>query len=331
MRKILTGGLALVLSAALSLGAFAMEVPTDSSVQNLNGVQQFIKTYTVSPDVAPEALIEDDFEYEGYRYSFADIVKQENYESGEKEQTETVTVNTEKKDTDKVLEALAPTVEYDDGKYSGTLSLDHTTIRTEAAGYETRWYTVSTTKEIDNLPSNDMSYVPETTVKDGVTINLASVDWQVQSTVLVDDLLVPASYKAVASYSGRAYYSAATGYVSTADYKGTVSYRELSDITYTVTYVGTPLMGEETAESITEQTPELEAAEPEAGEEISASRTLQEKDDTANMSWVVLAGGAVLCLLLGLALGLVFGAARQKKQNGAYEKVVGEMEDYRHE
>ena len=331
MRKLLTSGLALALSAVLSFSGMALEVPTESVTQNLNGVQQIIRTYTVQPDTDPSVLIEDDFELDGYEYAFAEIVKQENYASGDRTQTETVTVSTEKKDANKVLEALAPTLEYDDGQYSGTLHLDHTTIHTEAAGYETRWYTVSTTKEIDNLPSNDMSYVPETTVKDGVTINLASVDWQVQSTVLVDDLLVPASYKAVASYSGRAYYSAATGYVSTADYTGTVSFRELSDITYTVTYVGTPLMAEEAAEPILEQTTELEAAESEAGEEIGASRTLQEKDDTANMSWVVPAGGALLCLLLGLALGIVISTARQKKQNGVYEEVVGEMEDYRHD
>ena len=101
MRKLLTGGIALALTAVLSLGAYALEVPTDSTVQNLNGVQQIIRTYTVSPDTDPAVLSEDDFEYEGFTYSFADIVKQENYESGEREQTETVTVNTEKKDTDK--------------------------------------------------------------------------------------------------------------------------------------------------------------------------------------------------------------------------------------
>ena len=41
--------LSLLLALALSVSAFAMEVPTDTIVQNLNGSQQLIKTYTLPP------------------------------------------------------------------------------------------------------------------------------------------------------------------------------------------------------------------------------------------------------------------------------------------
>ena len=82
-------------------------------------------------------------------------------------------------------------------------------------------------KEIDNLDSNDMAYVPDTVTKDGTTLPLTGVDWQVQGTSLVDDVLVPTSFKAVATYSGTGYYTAATGYVTTAEYTGT-KYRELA-------------------------------------------------------------------------------------------------------
>ena len=67
--------LSLLLVLALSTGAFAMEIPTDTVVQNLNGSQQLIKTYTLLPDADPQALIEAPFELEGYAYTFADIVK----------------------------------------------------------------------------------------------------------------------------------------------------------------------------------------------------------------------------------------------------------------
>ena len=89
------------------------------------------------------------------------------------------------------LEQLAPVIEYDDGLYSGTLSLDHTSLHTEATGYSTRSYTVSETKTISQLDRNDMSYVPATTIKDGVTLNLAGVDWQVTGTDLVGEVLPP--------------------------------------------------------------------------------------------------------------------------------------------
>ena len=66
----------------------------------------------------------------------------------------------------------------------------------EAADYASRSSTLSETKTIGPLDRNDMSYVPATTVKNGVTLNLANVDWQVIGTDLVGDVLAPSSYQA---------------------------------------------------------------------------------------------------------------------------------------
>lgn len=96
MKRFFTGGVACVLALILSVSAFAMEVPTSTVVQNLNGVQQYIKTYTVPADLDPQGLIESPFEYEGYVYTFADVTKQENAFQAEKEHTETITVETKR-------------------------------------------------------------------------------------------------------------------------------------------------------------------------------------------------------------------------------------------
>ena len=42
--------LCIALTAALSTSAFALEVPSETVVQNLNGSQQVIKTYTLPPE-----------------------------------------------------------------------------------------------------------------------------------------------------------------------------------------------------------------------------------------------------------------------------------------
>ena len=223
--------IALALTLSLSTSAFAMEVPTDTVVQNLNGSQQVIKTYTIDPGADPQELIEESFVLDGYLYTFADIVKEDNHVEDVKSHTETVTVETSKDDLDVILEQLAPVIEYDDGLYSGTLSLDHTSLHTEATGYSTRSYTVSETKTISQLDRNDMSYVPATTVKDGVTLNLAGVDWQVTGTDLVGEVLSPSSWQAVATYSGKAYYSAADGYITTAEYVGDITRAGVESIT----------------------------------------------------------------------------------------------------
>ncbi len=245
MKRWVTICIALIIVLICSFSAFAMEVPTDTVVQNLNGVQQCIKTYTVSPETDPQDLIEEPFEYKGYNYKYASITKAENEFDDEMQHTETVTVETKKKDMSVVLEALPVTVDYDDGKYTGTLYLDHTTIETVASGYTSGSYNVTTTKEYGNLDSNDMSYIPGTAVKDGKTLPLVNVEWAVQGSALVDDVLVPATYKAIATYSDKAYYSTATGYVTTAEYSGTVSCEEISSIDYTITYVGEEIQNDE--------------------------------------------------------------------------------------
>ena len=48
--------ISLALALSMYTGAFAMDVPTDTVVQNLNGSQQVIKTFTVAPDEDPQTL-----------------------------------------------------------------------------------------------------------------------------------------------------------------------------------------------------------------------------------------------------------------------------------
>lgn len=109
-----------LLMLVLTSNAFALEVPTDTVVQNLNGSQQAIKTFTVSPEQDPAALIEEPFELEGYLYTFADIVKSENPVEEKRIHTEVITVETTKDDLALILEQLKPTIEYDDGRFQGT-------------------------------------------------------------------------------------------------------------------------------------------------------------------------------------------------------------------
>ena len=213
-----------LLMLVLTSNAFALEVPTDTVVQNLNGSQQAIKTFTVSPEQDPAALIEEPFELEGYLYTFADIVKSENPVEEKRIHTEVITVETTKDDLALILEQLKPTIEYDDGRFQGTLALDHTSLNTVAAGYATKNYTVTETKTIGQL---------------GRTLSLANVEWQVTGTDLVGEALMPSQYQAVATYSAKASYQAATGYVTTAEYVGDVTHEGVESVTYVLTYIGT--------------------------------------------------------------------------------------------
>ena len=236
--------LSVLLVLSLMTTALAAEVPVNLVVENLNGQQRIVKTYELPPGTDPETLKEPSFEYDGFTYTWAYTTKDEHAFLETKDVVETVTVETAKKDLNTVLEQLKPSIPYDDGEFSGELALDHTTITTEAAGYTTKSGKVTATKTIGPLDRNDMSYVPATTVKDGRTLNLVNVEWQVIGTDLTGDVLAPSSYQAIATYSASTSYQVATGYVSTAEYKGTVTASGVDTITYTVVYVGTEIVPE---------------------------------------------------------------------------------------
>ena len=230
--------LALVLAFAMTTSALAAEVPDNLVVENLNGQQRIVKTYVLPPEKDPETLKEPSFDYDGFTYTWAFTTKDEHAFLESKSVTDTVTVETASNNLDKILAELAPSVPYDDGEYSGELALDHTTISTVATGYTTKYGTVTATKTIGPVDRNDMSYVPATTVKNGMTLKLSGVTWQVTGTDLVGDTLAPASYQAVATYSASTSSKVATGYVTTAEYKGEVTASGVDSITYTVVYVG---------------------------------------------------------------------------------------------
>ena len=206
--------LSVLLVLSLMTTAMAAEVPVNLVVENLNGQQRIVKTYELPPGTDPETLKEPSFEYDGFSYTWAYTTKDEHTFLETKTVTETVTVETGKKDLNAVLEQLAPSIPYDDGEFSGELALDHTTITTEAAGYASKSGKVTATKTIGPLDRNDMSYIPAPTVKDGKTLTLANVEWQVIGTDLVGDVLAPSSYQAIATYSASTSYQVATGYVS---------------------------------------------------------------------------------------------------------------------
>ncbi len=288
MKRVRHLALSMLLVLSLMTRALAAEVPVSMVAENINGQQRIVKTYELPPGTDPESLKEPSFDYDGFTYTWAYTTKEEHTFLETKAVTESVTVETEKKNLDAVLEKLAPTISYDEDGFSGELALDHTTISTEAAGYETRSGKVTATKTIGPLDRNDMSYVPATTVKDGRTLTLSNVEWQVIGTDQVGDMLSPSSYQAVATYSASTSYQVATGYVSTAEYKGTVTSSGVESITYTVVYVGTEIVPE--IQQPTEPTEPAGPAEPDS--------------PRSGMNAAAIIGTVLLILLLAALTGL---------------------------
>ena len=235
----------LILAATLTASVSAAYIPDSEVCENRDGRQLIIKTFALAPDDDPQALVEEPFGREGYNYSFISIVKEEKPFASKKTHSEIVTVETATDDLSEILSALDATLPYDDGEYSGTLALDHTTIQTEASGYSTKSYTVKDVKTYEGLDRNDPSFIPKTTIKNGATLTLQNIDWAVQSTAVSGDALVTAQYMATATYSAGVSYKAADGYVTSAAYTGEIVASGISEILYTVTYVGEAIQAPE--------------------------------------------------------------------------------------
>ena len=147
----------LALFCMLTVTASAAYIPEGVISENRDGRQHIIKTNMLPPDSEPSGLVEEPFEVEGYSYHHLETVKEEQTFEDSKIQTEVVTLETDVDDLAAILEQLDASMEYNKDGYSGVLTLDHTTIQTEAAGYTTKYYTITDTKQFTGLDRNDPS------------------------------------------------------------------------------------------------------------------------------------------------------------------------------
>lgn len=216
----------------------SLPVPISVERKNIDGVEYLVKVYDLPADTPQEQLVEEDFVLEDFLFSYIATDKQINENKDTKEVTEDAKAEGGSKNLEDVIKLFPATKTYDKDGYQGTLTLDTGSIVTEVAGYTTKNYTVSATKEYPGLMYADPSYVAQSTVKDGYTLPLTNVSWTVMGTSLAGDTLVPTEYKAVATYSKTFSSQVPTGYVSTARYKGNVTKTTADTATFTITYAG---------------------------------------------------------------------------------------------
>ena len=213
--------------------------PSDVTEMVQNGDRLIVKTYELNAGEKPEDIPREPFERGGWRYSLTDITRRETATAETMAHTETVTVSTDTRELEQILTLLDPTMEYisDDG-FTGTLSLDVSSIKVETAGTRTSSYTMSVTREYPLLSSNDVSLVPKTVTDRGTTYTLAGVDWRAGNTVAVDYTALPEYYTAFATYTTTGSSTRVTGYTTTADYSGTLARLSQGKTIYTAYFLG---------------------------------------------------------------------------------------------
>ena len=242
---------ALCLTMALAPSALAADFETappnakvcyPTSIVRSDDGTELKKIYNLGPEDDPAGIPRSDFQKDGFQYTLTDLLKQELPENESRQHTETVTLQSKKKDMESVLALLPQEKEFitDDGLI-GNLTLRLDTVQVEPAGYGSSTKEVSAKRSYPNLTGQDTQYIPKSIEEDGRNLTLQNIDWRTDNTASVAGYNLGDCYTAVATYTGTATSSYVTGYTVTADYTGTVSRIALNRVRYVAIFEGEPL------------------------------------------------------------------------------------------
>lgn len=145
MKRILTTMCALTLILAAAVPALAVE-PEQSASYYPTSVEEYMegdsprikKVYQLSLADDPSQIPTEDFERDGRLYYLLDMTRKDEVGVDIQTITQTKTLASETNNMEKILQSLEPQMEVttEDG-YTGTLTLDHTTVKVAADGYAT--------------------------------------------------------------------------------------------------------------------------------------------------------------------------------------------------
>ena len=205
------------------------------------------KIYQLSLSDDPSGIPTEDFDRNGRHYYLLDMVRKDEVGVDTQPHTETVTMDSDTGDLAEVLRRLDAQMEVttEDG-HTGTLVLDHTSVKVEVKGYKTSSRSLSATRTYPSLSDTDLALIPTTITDGGKTLTLADVQWSSDGTY----------YTATAKYTGSSSSRHATGYTVSASYTGEVAKTNCEVVTYTAIFGSTAI------EEQPSETPEPEAEAP---------------------------------------------------------------------
>lgn len=185
MKRILTTLCALAFVMAGSIPALAAEADADTG-QSASyypiSVEEYTygsldeprveKVYQLSLSDDPSGIPTEDFVRNGRLYYLLDMTRKNEVGVDTKPHIETVSQASDTNDMETILQQLDAELEVttEDG-YTGTLHLDHTTVKVTADGYATKTQSLSASRSYPNLSEADVSLIPKSIEEQGNTIS----------------------------------------------------------------------------------------------------------------------------------------------------------------
>lgn len=244
------------------------------------------KVYQLALSDDPSGIPTGDFERDGRHFYLLDMTRKDEVGVDTQPYTETVTMDSDTGDMAQVLKRLDGQIEVttEDG-HTGTLILDHTSVKVAVKGYKTSTRNLSASRTYPSLSDADLSLIPTTITEGGKTLTLADVQWANDGTF----------YTAAASYSGTASSRYATGYTVTASYTGEVAKTNCEVVTYTAVFGSEELPPEE---SPSEQPDPSPVPDTDAEESASGPDWLAVLGCAGGVATLIVAGGWVIHKLM---------------------------------
>lgn len=325
MKRILSLILAAVMMAAVfvpaALAAEDIEIYYPRSILISEDKTELRKVYELTPEADPVGIPRSDFEQGGFHYTLAEVLKQDMPELEERFHTETITVDSKKKDMESVLALLPQEKEFvtEDGLV-GTLTLRLDTVRVEVSGYGKTTKELSATRTYPNLIGQDTEYIPKTIEDGGNTLSLADIQWQTDNTADTDGYDLGDRFTAIATYTGSTTSSYVKGYTVTADYCGTVSHIALNRVRYVAIFEGYDLNTQpeviEEPEPVSEPEPEI-IEEPAPANETRSVEPVAEAPAAVSFPWGTVV--VVLCVVGVIAGGVIVALTLRRKSENESE------------
>jgi len=201
------------------------------------------KIYELGPDDTPDRLPREDFERDGFTYECGDILREEILGGEQKFVTMAVSVESEKNDLNSILTLLPQfRQEQDEYGYSGILTLNTASIKSEIASYGISSSPYSVSRTYPNLPDKHVQCIPDTIDDNGSLLTLQHIQWIGRASAN-GCVVTPGHYTAYALYSGTRTSSYINSYTITAEYTGQVFKKSVDKIRYTVIFNGSPSPG----------------------------------------------------------------------------------------
>ena len=196
------------------------------------------KTYQVmesEQDIFLEMLSKE-IEVDGNIYKYVDYTAEGGNTSETIDINTTKTILSKTNNKYKIIEQLENTIKYEKDGYIGEYILNPNTLKIKTNYNGFREDLIEETINYTNLEKNDLDFIPKQTIKNGLTLDLLNVEWEVESTKMIGKYEVANIYTAKCYYATKQRVDYPNTYTVTAEYFGTATKTEEHQITYVVKY-----------------------------------------------------------------------------------------------